>query len=54
LILETEEEVRRFMEAMKRKELKTQFKDEFDNEKSLIKAQQNHQLLDNERCVINF
>jgi acyl-CoA hydrolase len=54
LILETEEEVRRFMESMKRKELKTQFKDEFDNEKSLIKAQQNHQLLDNERCVINF
>jgi acyl-CoA hydrolase len=54
LILETEEEVRRFMEAMKRKELKAQYKDEFDNEKSFIKAQQNHQLLDNERCVINF
>ncbi len=54
LILETEEEVRRFMEAMKRKELKSQYKDDFDNEKSLIKAQENHQLLDNERCVINF
>lgn len=54
LILENEDEVRRFMEAMKRKELKNQFKDEFDNEKSLIKAQQNHQLLENERCVIAF
>ncbi len=54
LILETEEEVRRFMEAMKRKELKSQYKDDFDNEKSLIKAQENHQLLDNERCTINF
>jgi acyl-CoA hydrolase len=52
LTLESEEEVRRFMEAMKRKELKVQFKDDFDNEKSLIKAQQNHQLLDNERCMI--
>jgi uncharacterized protein (TIGR00369 family) len=54
LILETEEEVRRFMEAMKRKELKSQYKDEFDNEKSIIKAEQNHQLLDNERCMIGF
>ena len=54
LALENEDEVRRFMEAMKRKELKNQFKDEFDNEKSLIKAQQNHQLLENERCVITF
>ena len=54
LALENEDEVRRFMEAMKRKELKNQFKDEFDNEKSLIKAQQNHQLLENERCVIAF
>jgi uncharacterized protein (TIGR00369 family) len=54
LILENEEEVRRFMEAMKRKELKAQYRDEFDNEKSLIKAQQNHQLLDNERCTIDI
>ena len=54
LALENEDEVRRFMEAMKRKELKNQFKDEFDNEKSLIKAQLNHQLLENERCVIVF
>ena len=54
LALENEDEVRRFMEAMKRKELKNQFKDEFDNEKSLIKAQLNHQLLENERCVIAF
>jgi acyl-CoA hydrolase len=54
LVLESEEEVRRFMEAMKRKELKVQYKDDFDNEKSLIKAIQNHQLLDNERCVLGF
>ena len=53
LILENEDEVRRFMEAMKRKELKNQYKDDFDNEKSIIKAKQNHQLLDNERCIIN-
>lgn len=54
LILDTESDVRRFMEAMKRKELKSQYRDEFDNEKSLLKATQNHHLLADERCFINF
>jgi acyl-CoA hydrolase len=54
LVLESIEQVRRFMEAMKRKELKAQYKDEFDNEKSTIKAEQHTELLDNERCIVRF
>jgi acyl-CoA hydrolase len=54
LLLESEADVRRFIEAMKRKELKAQYKDEFDNEKSLLKAVANHHLLQEERCIIGF
>lgn len=52
LILESNDQVRRFMEAIKRKELKSQYKDEFDNEKSSLKALEHHDLLKNERCII--
>ena len=54
LLLESTDEVRRFMEAMKRKELKAQYKDEFDNEKSILKAQQDLKVLASERCVLGF
>ncbi len=54
LLLESREDARRFWEAMKRKELKAQFKDEFDNEKSSIKVDGEIHLLDGERCVISF
>lgn len=54
LILETEDEIRRFMEAMKRKELKLANKDEFDNEKSRLKISENLKLLINERCQLTF
>jgi uncharacterized protein (TIGR00369 family) len=54
LLLETKEDARRFLEAMKRKELKAQFKDDFDNEKSRLKVDSELPLLLNERCVIAF
>lgn len=54
MILETNEQVRRFMEAIKRKELKSQYKDEFDNEKSSLKALEYHELLKNERCIVTL
>lgn len=54
LVLETKEDVRRFLEAMKRKELKSQFKDEFDNEKSSLKVDSELPLLAGERCVVSF
>lgn len=52
LILESNEQIRRFMEAIKRKELKNQYKDELDNEKSSLKAFEHQDLLENERCII--
>ncbi len=54
LVLESVEQIRRFMEAMKRKELKAQYKDEFDNEKSTIQATEHTELLENERCVVKI
>ncbi len=54
LLLENKEDARRFLEAMKRKELKAQFKDEFDNEKSSLKITSELHLLDAERCVVGF
>ncbi len=54
LILENEEDIRRFMEAMKRKELKAIYKDEFVNEKSRLKIHDNLSHLINERCQIKL
>lgn len=52
LILETKEEIRRFIEALKRKELKAMYEDEFDNEKSRIKADTDLYLLEGQRCIL--
>jgi acyl-CoA hydrolase len=52
LVLENDEDIRRFMEAMKRKELKAMYKDDFDNEKNRIKISENLDKLINERCQI--
>jgi acyl-CoA hydrolase len=52
LLLESVEEIRRFMEAIKRRELKELYKDEFDNKKNVLKVGENIRMLDNERCVI--
>lgn len=54
IVLETNEQIRRFMEAIKRKELKSQYQDEFDNEKSSLKALEYHELLENERCIVSL
>jgi acyl-CoA hydrolase len=54
LLLQTTDEVRRFMEAKTRKDLKIQYKDDFDNEKTQIKAKNHTELLKNERCIIDL
>jgi uncharacterized protein (TIGR00369 family) len=54
LLLENKTDVRRFMETMKRKELKDAYKDHFDNEKSLIEVETHLDMFDKERCVIGF
>jgi uncharacterized protein (TIGR00369 family) len=52
LILENNEDIRRFLEAMKRKEIKTSYKTLLDNAKTSMEIDENLHLLDNERCVI--
>ncbi len=52
LILETEEDIRRCLEAVKRKRLREQFKDDFDNEKCALHLQNDLPLLEGERVMI--
>jgi uncharacterized protein (TIGR00369 family) len=51
LILENKDDVRRFLEAIKRKQLREAYKDDFDNEKSSMHVSENIHLLDNERVI---
>lgn len=51
LILENKDDVRRFLEAIKRKQLKEAYKDDFDNETSSMHVNENIHLLDNERVI---
>jgi uncharacterized protein (TIGR00369 family) len=52
LILEDDKDIRRFLEAMKRKEIKASYKTLLDNAKTSMEIDENLYLLDNERCVI--
>ncbi|CAG5007279.1 hypothetical protein DYBT9275_04011 [Dyadobacter sp. CECT 9275] len=54
LLLETREDGRRYLEAMKRKELKERYRDDFDNEKNRLTVDHNVEKLLNERCVIGW
>ena len=53
LVLENNDDIRRFLEAIKRKQLREAFKDDFDNEKSSMHIHENIYLLDNERVILN-
>ncbi|MGA0555538.1 acyl-CoA thioesterase [Larkinella sp. VNQ87] len=54
LLLETPDDIRRFLEAMKRKELKETYKEEFNNEKSRMRIEDGGlEALKNERCTIS-
>jgi acyl-CoA hydrolase len=52
LVLETEEEIRRFMEAVKRKDLKATMKNETKEIKNSFSISEAIQSLRNERCLI--
>lgn len=54
LILQSKEEGRRFMEAMKRKELQSIYKRELDNAHTILKVDENRSLLEKERCLLKF
>ncbi len=53
LILQSEDDVRRFLEAMKRKELKTLYKDEFKLKKEELEdLKEEIAMLEDEKCQI--
>ncbi|TAE31116.1 MAG: acyl-CoA thioesterase [Cytophagales bacterium] len=52
LRLENEEDARRFLEAMKRRELRTAYGEHFDNARTRMHLRENLHLLQNERCVL--
>ncbi|WAC11704.1 acyl-CoA thioesterase [Dyadobacter pollutisoli] len=54
LLLENEEDARRFLEAIKRRELKESYRDAFDNAKTRIDVQANLEKLSQQRCVIGW
>jgi uncharacterized protein (TIGR00369 family) len=51
LELESIDDIRRCLEAIKRKQLKEEYKDDFDNEKSNLHLDSDIHLLDNERII---
>lgn len=51
LLLETPEDARRFLEAMRRKELRTSYAEHFDNEKTRMLLNENMSKLAGERCI---
>jgi uncharacterized protein (TIGR00369 family) len=54
LILETKEEIKRFLESIKRKELKSTYKKELQNARLALLIEPENNLLSTERCQIKF
>ncbi len=53
LLLENKEDIRRFLEAIKRKKLKSDYKEELDNTKTTLSLHKDLHYLENERCVLS-
>jgi uncharacterized protein (TIGR00369 family) len=54
LILETEEDVKRFIEAMRVREIKEKVREEMDDAKSTIEVGMADEILKDERCIIKL
>jgi len=54
LILESREDIKRFIEAMRMKEIKAAVKEKMDDARSQIEVEQAATLLKNERCLIKL
>ena len=54
LLLESEDDARRFLEAIKRRELKENYRDAFDNAKTKLDVVDNLHKLSQQRCVIGW
>jgi acyl-CoA hydrolase len=52
LLLETREDIRRFLESIKRKELKNTYKQELNNAKTRMQVDEELYRLEGERCEI--
>ena len=52
LILETKEDVRRFAEAVRRKELKKKYQERMETEKSEFTIDKQKELVENQRCEV--
>ena len=52
LILETKEEVKRFLEAIKRRELKATYKSELQKARIALMGEEGHAILQKERCIL--
>ena len=53
LILQNPEEVKRFIEAMRMKEIKVKVKEELNDAKSSIEVSRAAEILKNERCIVS-
>lgn len=54
LILETRDDVKRFIEALRMKEIKNSIKDQMDDARSHIEVERATELLKNERCILQY
>jgi len=54
LILQSHEEVKRFLEAMRMKEIKSKVREEMDDAKSKVDVEHATEILKHERCVLQF
>jgi uncharacterized protein (TIGR00369 family) len=54
LILENEEEVKRFIESMRMKEIKNMIRDKMDDSKSLLEVGNARTILKDQRCEVKF
>ena len=54
LMLENKTDARRFLEAIKRKELRGIYKHELNNAKTMLEIEHNKNILDNERCAMSY
>jgi uncharacterized protein (TIGR00369 family) len=54
LILENREDVKRFIEAMRMKEVKNAVREQMDDAKSHIAVERAEEILKNERCILQF
>ncbi|MBS1486575.1 MAG: acyl-CoA thioesterase [Bacteroidetes bacterium] len=54
LILESEEDIKRFIEAMRMREIKEKVRDEMNDVRSVIEVANAREILKNERCTIKI